>query len=254
MRSVKRKMKTSNKLLWVVLVVPFLMVLATLVFLRISFEKSPWKEGGKPDFGEKVSKVYDIKNFNRLVVMGPWNIQLDRGDEFKVEVGAQEKILNNLVSVKRTGSVLTLSYPSTYPGSNEADPMAAVIVLPSVSEVEIVGSCRVALKGFTAERLHITSKGAVRMSATDSKITNLEMEAEGNTQLDFSKAPVVNAKVNYTGTYTISLLLDRGRLSGVLGGTGTLFYAGEADISEMKRLSSMTRIVHRPELVIGKIF
>jgi hypothetical protein len=62
--------------------------------------------------------------------------------------------------------------------------------------------------------------------------------------MNLSQVPVVNAKIEYNGDYSISLLMAGGRLAGVIGGIGSLIYSGDADISQLRTDSAMGRIVH----------
>lgn len=237
-------MKTSNKILIVAAFVPIMLFLGVSVSLKIAFEKSVDKDAEGSDSGAFVSREYDFKDFHDLFFNGSWDIKVVEGSDYHIEIQALENIFN-YVSVKSIGDKLIFNHLSGYQELDGEYALKVEIYIPSVSDITLLGACRLDLKGFRQDYLGIEANGATRISVSDTRLTKLNLKGQGIAEWNLSRASIVNADVEYNGKFKIALLMEGGKLKGNLDGEGELAYGGEADTKEMKIKNPLSQVVHQ---------
>lgn len=246
-RKVRSKMKTSNKILFAGAIVPVLLFLGIAVSLRTGFENSVYKNAEKLESKTPVSREYDFKGFSKLFFSGAWDVRIIQGSEYSVKIKAPENIMN-LVSIENVEDKLILNQFSGYQIMDSGYALEAEIVMPSPSDITLLGACRLNIIGCRQDYIVINANGATKISVSDTRLTNLNLKGEGIAEWDLSQALIVNTEVDYYGQFSIALCMDGGELKGVLEGMGELTYAGKADTSELKIKNPLSRIVHLRDL------
>jgi hypothetical protein len=103
-------MKVSNKILWVAIGGLFACVVVLLIFIRVS--AAPLIERVEPvravsGSKQPVSQSYPLKYFSGIKASGKWNMKLQRGETYSVEIEAPEYLLGDLKgSISGSGTVV----------------------------------------------------------------------------------------------------------------------------------------------------
>jgi hypothetical protein len=240
-------MKTSNKILLAVAIIPVILIVGTIVSLRVAFERRTDTKTVTNPSEERIIREYQYSGFSKIMVSGVWDLKIFQGNEYFVEISAPEYAMDS-ISAREKNDQLILDYLPDYENSGLQNMPKAAVMVPSISTIYLMGTCRLDLREFNTDYLNVVGDGEVRMTVSNTAITNLDLVSQGVSEWDFSKASVVNARVRTDGTFSILLFMNGGRLSGALNGIGTLTYTGAADITDMKKKDPMSRIVYRKDL------
>lgn len=235
-------MKTSNKMLLVVALLPFLFITGLMVSMKISFEKHR-DEFVKTEISDKlIQKEFPLSDFHRIHVSGMWDLKISRGEKFQIRVEAPENMMW-AIEVNKEEDQLRLRFIPDYFEPDSKEMPKATIVMPSISAIDVWQICRLELKGFKSSQLNLASEGNLQVAAFNTDIDNLDMVCKGVANCDFSQSSVQNARVRMDGPFSIKLAMTGGRLTGTLDGVGTLNYSGKADTREISVTNPLSRIV-----------
>ncbi len=237
-------MKTSNKILLVAGIIPIILIVGAFVSFRIAFERRTEVKTTTNPSKSRIIREYQYSDFQKIKVIGFWGLKISQGNDCFVGISAPENMMDSII-VRKKSDQLILDYLPDYESLGGENMPEVTLMVPSISTIYLKGACRLDLSGFSTDYLSVTADGETKMIASNTSITNLDLESHGSSEWDLSKASVVNARIRADGTFSISLLMGGGRLLGVLDGIGTLTYAGEADISGMKKVDPLSRIVYR---------
>jgi len=225
-------------------IIPIILIVGTFVSLKIAFERRTETKTTTNPSKSRITREYQYSDFQKLMVIGVWELKISQGNDYFVEISAPENMMDSII-VRKKSDQLILDYLPDYESSGGETMPEVTLMVPSISTIFLKGACSLDLSGFSTDYLSVTADGETKMIASNTSITNLDLESHGISEWDLSKASVVNARIRADGSFSISLLMDGGRLLGVLDGIGTLTYAGEADISGMKKVDPLSRIVYR---------
>ena len=239
-----KEMKTSNKLLLAVGIIPSILIVGACVSLKIAFEGRTETKTTTTPSKSVIIREYRYSGFEKIMARGVWDIKISQGNDYFVEISAPEYAIDSIVVTKKNGNLILDYYPD-HESSSYENMQKANITVPSISNIYLKGACRLDLSEFSTDYLSVTADGETKMAASNTSITNLDLVSHGISEWDLSKASIVNARIRADGTFSISLFMEGGRLFGALDGVGTLTYDGAADVSDMKKKNPMSRIVYR---------
>jgi len=215
--------------------------------------------------GDVVTKTYDFRDFTRIEVTDSFEVEISRGDEFKVEVTVDDNLVDRL-RVEQSGDTVKIGMETGL--SFGTATRRAVVVLPRVEGVNLSGASKAAVIGFDGRQdLDLTVSGASNLALTDiqagdtvfdisgaSKVAgdlisadvrmkasgasqiqlqgsgqDSELEASGASKLMLRGFEVETADVVLSGasngTVTVSRTIDAN-----LSGASSLTYSGDASV------------------------
>lgn len=224
-------MKTSNKTLLAIGIVPFVVILIMLFSYKGELDKetsmkiqdSPWEDYTK--------KNYDFEDFEEIKTEGTWEIVLTGGDHFKIELEAYDDSVKRIY-VTKMGKTLILSSEKKY--FSLASRPKATITMPSISRLILAGQSDVNISGFNISKLDIGINGAASITGTNSSVDQLSINGNGVVHADFMSMTLTNAHLNYNGAYMIMMKIYGGELSGKLKGLGKLMVSGNISRNTIK--------------------
>ena len=193
--------------------------------------------------GSRVSESTDLEGFKEVEVAGAWQVNLTRGDEWKVELSHAED-MEERVRVHVLGERLRLGRGSSAWWKEAGSSPTVDIVMPELEELELRGGTRVALSGFRGDRLEIDVAGAARLEGRDGRYEELELSVAGASDIDLRGFTVSDAEVELRGASDVVLTMNGGVLSGSMAGTGRIQYYGSVS-DERVAIAGIGRIVHR---------
>jgi phage shock protein PspC (stress-responsive transcriptional regulator) len=171
------------------------------------FEKNVLKCISCPDYEEQeesteddtkvistlsLNDQYDMAGFNAIELSGIMNAQIQRGDEFGIDLGTDTK-LKERYDVYMNGETLVISYDDKrkFFWNNkfwgDADEIRIKITLPSLTELSVTGAGKVNIKGFDEQEMEIDLMGAVEAEG-DFNANNLNVDITGASFLDLRGA------------------------------------------------------------------
>jgi len=227
-------MKVSNKILWVAIGGLFGCVVALLLFIRVS--TAPLIDRVEPErsvSGSKqpISQSYPLKYFSGIHASGKWNLKLQRGETYRVEIEAPEYLMGGLI-VEKEKDVLNLGLEKGW--RLKGGELKARVTMPSLKSLRASGSTTAYMNGFESERLKIRASGSTKLGGQANKIYYLTLKGSGSTQLDLMGNPVTFAEIDLSGSSTISVSMAGGDLKGSISGSGTVVYDGEIRDQEVR--------------------
>ncbi|HDQ14809.1 MAG TPA: hypothetical protein ENN41_08345 [Sediminispirochaeta sp.] len=229
-------MKTSNKIILALGLFIAVLIVVSLVQLRIVADRTTAELGGTRVLegiteGESKSRSYPLRDFSRLRVNGGWVIDLEAGDEYRVELSYPEGVEEYLV-VEKKDDVLLLGTSGII--SLRGNHLRARIVLPRLEELASEGGLSFSMSGFRGEELSIRSGGGLHMKASDSSYDDLSLKLDGGTQGDLRDLEVENLDIRANGAVALELSIRGGRLSGEINGAAALNIYGQVGSNSLQ--------------------
>jgi hypothetical protein len=219
--------------------------------------------------GNLVTRQYDFKSFTRLEVSHAFEVQITRGDTFKVEVTVDDNIVDRL-RVEQNGATVKIGMESGI--SFGTMTRRAVVVLPDLEAVSLSGASQGSVAGFDSRKdldvgvsgasdLSLTGvraadtafdvsgaskvagdlqAGAVRMEASGASQITLQgsgvdgdLEASGASKLVLSGFELATADVTVSGASSASVNVAR-TLDADASGASTIEYSGNGTIRNIQ--------------------
>lgn len=148
---------------------------ATAVILyAFSSKHDGWWGWGKRGSGVERTEVREVGKFEGLDVGGAFDVDIVCGGETKVEVTADDNLLENITTSVR-GSTL---YIETEGNISPRTKIRLRITTPNIEDIQSSGASDVVLHDVKNEKLHLETSGAGSIKATV-KTDNLSVETSG---------------------------------------------------------------------------
>lgn len=104
-----------------------------------------------PASGREATRELDHRGFDRVAVSYNFEVELARGDEFRVTIRVDEAFLPYLL-VRQSGSTLSIGFRPGFQASPSARRPLARLVLPELRGLEASGASVVTVQGFRSNR------------------------------------------------------------------------------------------------------
>jgi len=233
-------MKTSNKILLIMLIVLFSLVAGLVITARILVSCEPWAdEAGSTEFDESdlQSMNYDYQDFSEIRIEGSWQLRIYRADTFGVEVRVPEYLKDEVEVESRDGRL----YLKSDRDRMSHDGVRAMIYMPSLSRIESRSGASIKFDDFVSHDLYLQMEGGSSITGRENTIENLYLSSTGATNVDLKLSDVVNADIDLTGASSIILTMKGGELTGSASGASSIRYFGEVS-KESIRTSGVVHI------------
>ena len=213
-------------------------IVLTAVAGRVALSRAPFTVVDDARFTESAN----LTGFTEVEVAGGWQVNLTRGDEWKVRLSRSGE-REQRVRMHVFGNRLYLGR-SVQHWWHEDDASGSVdIVMPALEELELRGGVRMTLAGFRGDRLAIDVAGAVRLEGRDGGYEELDLSVAGASSIDLREVPVRHAEVDLAGASDVVLTMNGGVLSGSAAGAVRIRYHGSV-AAEQVDVAGITRVVH----------
>ncbi len=231
-------MKNSTKFVWIVLGAIAVLLIVLTVMVRSIISDHIVVNNSDSDnashsftigsrYGEKISKEYNLDDFDRLRIVGGWDILVIADDEFRITVETDENAFEQL-AVENTGGALYLGLDYKKKGNlSEFHGASATIYMPVLDAVDVDGAVNLNVENFSGEAISLSLDGAGQIIGENCTYGSLKLVSNGAVNIDFSKSGIKNADVNTDGAGNIVLNMTGGELTGKLAGLSNLEYSGE---------------------------
>jgi phage shock protein PspC (stress-responsive transcriptional regulator) len=131
---------------------------------------------------------FGLEGFNSLDLSGILNVRIQRGNEFGVDLGADNK-LKDRYNVYLDDETLVISYDDKrkFFWNNkfwsDGDEIQIKITMPSLQDLSVTGAGKVSFKGFDETEMEVDLTGAV-VAEGDLNVENLNVDLTGASFLD----------------------------------------------------------------------
>ena len=171
-----------------------------------------------------VTQVIDVKGFDRVFVLSPYDVEIVQGVEFHVEVTVDKKH-QEAIEVWVDNSALILGVGS---GPYNFSTLQARVTLPALESIEILGAGNASLSGFIQHQLAVRIVGTGRIRSSAMWVNELDLKVIGTGGADFgSIGPLQYANVGLDGVNESTLnMADGSTIKAAMLGITTLRYWG----------------------------
>lgn len=236
-----KRMKTSNKILLALGIIPFIVILMMIFSFKNELEKGVDPAILNPDYSSYAVKKYDFSGFDEIRAEGIWKIKLSGGNQFNVELRAPEELLDKVSIIKSGNELLIESEKNSFSMSGRA---IISITMPSISRLYLDGQCEVEISDFNMPELGIYNNGVVGIVGRNSSVGRLSVNGNGALNVDFAHIPVTNALFNFSGVYMVKMQMNGGELLGNLHGPGKMMIEGKVSNNSI-RTDGPNNIIYR---------
>ena len=234
-------MKTSNKIILALGIIPFIVVLMMLFPLKSELEKEIDSTIQDVDYSKYPVKTFDFTGFDEVEAKGNWEIDLSGGDQFNIELRASDDAMED---VAVTLSEKKLMLKTDKKSFTIFDKPRIKITMPTISRLNFEGHCNIKISNFKLPVMDIGVSGVADITGTESAVEKLSLYGGGAVNLDFFEMPATNAFFNFNGVYMMKLNMDGGELSGMLNGPGSLVIEGNTSRDNIKT-GGKTNIIYK---------
>ncbi|MEJ8801691.1 PspC domain-containing protein [Pontibacter sp. H249] len=155
-------------------------------------EDSSYNEGSYSDDATTVSggvlldeseyssnvQTFDFRDFNSIVVSGPYHVQLRQGSNYDVRVRGDRSDLNHMKATVR-GDELRIEHSERNINLfRDRDPVLIQITSPAINTIDLSGAIKADISGIRTDNLKINFAGAIQSTA-DVNVRDLRAEISG---------------------------------------------------------------------------
>jgi phage shock protein PspC (stress-responsive transcriptional regulator) len=131
-------------------------------------------------------KIFDNKDFNELKIIGPYKVNIVRGETYRVVLSGSGQELKNAM-VSQDGNTLSIKYDSEdelniHRYNRKAD---VKIMCPNIADLRLLGAISGHVSGFEEDELYIKLDGASEVEL-DADVYSLDVRLSGAAELDIT--------------------------------------------------------------------
>jgi hypothetical protein len=180
-----------------------------------------------------VKKVVDIAGFDKILVLSPYQVEVQQGGDFSVEVTVDWKYAD-APEVWIDGSALILGVGE---GPYNFSTLEARVTLPALDSIEVLGAGNVELSGFNQHELAVRLIGTGRVKGASMWIDELDLKVMGTGGVDFGGiGPLQYADVGLDGANESTLNMAAGSTikAQLIGITRLHYWGSDVHLDVMK--------------------
>jgi hypothetical protein len=170
--------------------------------------------------GKTASESRDLSGFHALNISGGIQVDVAAGREFKVEVEADDNLLQ-AIKTEVDGGVLRIHTEGKISTSNS---MKVRISAPNIDDVDASGAITMNMSNIKNENLSIESSGGSKITVSG-ETENLRAELNGATKLDAEGLITRDADIEANGACKANVNVSQ-RLRADASGASQITYAG----------------------------
>ncbi len=186
----------------------------------------------------QINKEINLKNFENIITSGNWNVEIQSGNVYRVEITASEDEIDK-ANISVHNGVLMLSNTLI----EDQKSLQVKVTLPQLSQFELHGTTVVKLFGFKIKSLFMQSYGTSSIIGINNSIENLKVYAKGVSSINFTNSPTVNVDLKISGSNSSNLFMKGGSLVGDIKGAASITYSGTISSQAIVR-SGLVSIQH----------
>jgi hypothetical protein len=177
------------------------------------------------DDGPRRTQTRDVATFTRVESDSSVDVRLHVGEKQRVRVRAGEKVIDDVGTEVRDGT-LHVTFDHSGWGGNDVVVEASV---PKLAGIDVSGSGDVEADGIDAAALDVSSHGSADIVLTGA-VEALDVEVEGSGNADLADLKAREARVKVRGSGDADVRADE-RLDVDVDGSGNVRYHGDPQLT-----------------------
>jgi hypothetical protein len=178
------------------------------------------------DDGPRTSQTRDVPEFTRIENSSSVDVRLRVGEPQRVKVRAGEKVIDDVRTVVRDG---TLQVDFDHDGWGGDDVIVEASV-PRLEAIEASGSGDIEADGIGADAFAVTSDGSADI-ALRGTAGRLEVDLDGSGNADLGELAADAARVSVGGSGDADVRVDK-KLDVSVDGSGDVRYHGDPELTK----------------------
>jgi hypothetical protein len=178
------------------------------------------------DDGPRTTQTRDVAQFTRIDNRGSVDVRLRVGERQSVRVRAGEKVIDDVGTEVRDG---TLQLTFDHDGWGGSDVVVEAFV-PTLTGIEASGSGDIDAAGIDADALEVRSDGSADI-ALDGAVRRLAVVLDGSGDADLGALAARDARVVVSGSGDLDVRADE-RLDVDVDGSGDVRYHGDPAVTQ----------------------
>ncbi len=174
---------------------------------------------------DQVTVEFELADFTGVKIDASFDYSIQQGNDFSVEITIDESFANDL-DVVVDGDMLKVGFK---PNSDvRARTLEAVIVMPEIGRIDLTGSVRGTVAGFSGNTLDVLLSGNAFLEGVNLSYNYVMVNGNGSAQFDMSDvAALPGGDIQLVGSGSVTLnLMDFATVTGALSGSASLLYYG----------------------------
>lgn len=202
-------------------------------FLNFSFN---W--GGIKGSGNAATEKREVAGFKGVDVGGAFHVEIVAGNEYSVEVEADDNLLP-LITTRVEGSVLHIgSEKSLSPRSQ----LRVRISSPDIDSLDASGASKISLTGVKNSALNVSSSGASKITV-EGTTGNLTVDVSGASKIEAERLQAENASVDASGASHVSVNASNEVRADASGASKISYATGAKNV--IKKTSGASKVQER---------
>lgn len=243
MAKVRNFMKTSNKVLLIIIMVFFICIILTAIFIRTKVSQE--------HFGNLISyissrdktstKTFAINNFSELEVAGAADITIKSGEKSEVKITTDEDYLDN-IAVNLIGKKLQIDM--RYGNIKRFNKEIAIVIITKypLENISLKGASDLSYTNISGNRLILMLSGAAD-AYLSGKIENFQIKANGANDIKAKDLIANNVEIHAFGASDITVYTKNYLKVNLFGAADVNYYGQpkkiEPNIAGAARIHSM---------------
>ncbi len=177
------------------------------------------------DAGDTVTESFTVDDFDELEIDSAFDVTVVLGEDPSLDIDVGENLVDDL-RVDQDGDRLSIGLDD---GLFNINPdMEARITTNNLSRLELNGAVRAELRNLDSGRLELDLNGASRVEGEGS-VGELVIDANGASRVDFDEVTVDQVELEANGASQLNLT-GAAEVSGELNGASTLDVSDDAEV------------------------
>ncbi len=180
--------------------------------------------GRSPD--QTTTRSYDLAGFTSVTITSVFDVTIEQGQEYIVEVTVDDSAIGNL-AIEKIGNTLHVGLQGTI---EDVKTIRARLSMPVIDHFISAGVVRTVVSGFDQQSIDVDLSGVSVLAASDSTFSDVTASASGVSILNLGNIrPVSSTNLSISGVSKATLNMAVGSsLSGSVTGASALLYYGTA--------------------------
>ncbi len=218
-------MKKSKKLIRITLLIPFIISLVVLIYIRVLISSDFKIDTSYDDYNdENITEKLDYDGFTKLNVRGKWKIEIEQGDEYRIEVEGPEHRVKS-VRIERGNHTLYLkdSFFKGHGGSR----ITVRVQMPDLERLTANGNSKIRLYNLDCDDFDLDLNGSNNLLAINSTFESLDLDCNGSGDVDLTDSKITDAELDLVGSVEVELTMAGGEINGRATGSASVVYYGD---------------------------
>lgn len=180
------------------------LLFALLVFVFVLSACSFTPPGTVTGSGKMVTEAFDVQDFDQIRVGTSGVLYLEQGDEFSLNIEADDNILPLLDVEVEQGALILRSEPDITPLQFET--IIYRVTLPELSLIDLSGSADIRVEEFSADSLSVNINGSGDVTFVNLDVATLAVRISGSGDMILPNvsANSILAEINNSGLMDIT--------------------------------------------------